>query len=105
MNQTIFHDASVTNGFTYQQLQALTNSTFQFNQQVDPALVFGDFYHVFLFVLGLVSGNIFSTAFGSTGILTQSGFGYDGYSSLFVSLLFDSATTFLILYIISNRSL
>lgn len=108
LNTNIFHDASITNGFTYNQLQALTNSTYSFNQpnlQVDVALIFGDFYHVFLFVLGLMSGNIFSTAFGSTGIMVQSGFAYDGLLSLFTALVFDSATVFLILYIVSNRSL
>lgn len=107
LNTNIFHDATITNGMTYSSLQALTNSTFALNQpnlQVDFALIFGDFYHVFLFIVGLMSGNIFSTAFGSTGIMVQSGFAYDAYLSLFTAIVFDSATVFLILYIISNRS-
>lgn len=106
LNTNIFNDASITNGMTYQSLQALTNSTYSFaNQQVDAALIFGDFVHVFQFIAALFTGGIFAQSFGSTGIMVQSGFAYDAYLELFTTLMFDSATVFLVLYIISNRSL
>lgn len=108
VNQQVFHDPTITNGYTYDQLRALTNSTYSFsNIQVDPALLFGDFYHVVLFVKTLfVNPDIFGTAFGTqNGILSQGAFGYDQYFALLTTLMWDSATLFFILYLISNRSI
>lgn len=107
VNQQVFHDATITNGYTYNQLQALTNGTYSFVAlQADPALLFGDFYHVMLFLKDLFAGGIFAVAFGTQGgILSQGAFAYDQYFSLLVTLMWDSATVFLILYIISNRSI
>jgi len=108
LNTTVFHDASMTNAKGYNDLQALTNSTFSFtstNLQIDATLLFGDFVHAFLFLKDLMTGGLFADAFGATGILVQAGAVYDGYVSLFVSILFDAASVFLFLYIMSNRSL
>lgn len=98
---TIFHDPVISNSVTFQNLNATLTSTFTFNQQINIDLIFGDFYHVFLFVASLMSGGFFGQA---TGITATSGFA-DQSVTLLMTLMFDSATVFLILYIISNRSL
>lgn len=107
LNNTTFHDASISQTQTYVALQALENSTYAFtNHQVDSALIFGDFVHVFQFIAALFTNGMFASAFGNSGVMNQSGWGgYDLSVGLFITIMFDAATTFLILYIISNRSL
>lgn len=75
--------------------------TFTFNQQVNTNLIFGDFVAAYTLIGGLMSGSVFSS---SLTIIQNSGFA-DVSIGLLMGLLFDSATLFLLLYIISNRSI
>lgn len=104
---TIYHDPWITNNITYQNVNQ-TVSAFQFNQEVNIGLIFGDFYHVFVFIVNLMTANatngIFSMAQGDAGVLHQTGFA-DLSVGLLLAITFDSSVVFLILYIVSNRSL
>lgn len=98
LNQ-IFNDSVLSQSATYQSLNNLMG-TFSFNQTINTNLIFGDFISVFTLLGSLMSGSIFTS---SLTIIQNSGFG-DMSVGLLMGLLFDSATLFLLLYIVSNRS-
>jgi len=98
---TIFNDPSISQSATFGSLNSTVATTFQFNQPVTASLIFGDFIAVFKFIAALMSGGIFADA---QGIVSTSGYG-DQWVSLLMGGLFDLATVFLILYIVSNRSI
>lgn len=99
LNQ-IFNDPVINSSATYASLQTIMG-TFTFNQQINTNLIFGDFISVFTLLGSLMSGSVFTT---SLTIIQSSGFA-DISVGLLMGLLFDSATLFLLLYIVSNRSI
>ena len=74
--------------------------TFQPNTQINSALIFGDFINTWTLLGGLISGSVFTS---SLTIVQNSGFA-DLSVGLLMGLMFDSASVFLFLYFISNRS-
>lgn len=98
----IFNDPVVSQSATYTSLQTIMG-TFgtPSASSINVSLIFGDFMSVFTLIASLMSGSVFSS---SMTVLGNSGFA-DLSVGLFMGLLFDSATLFLVLYIISNRSL
>lgn len=95
----IFNDPFLSNSATYSSLSSIMG-TFKFNQQINTNLIFGDFISVFQLLGSLMSGSIFTS---SLTIIQSSGFA-DLSVGLLMGILFDSATLFLLLYIVSNRS-
>lgn|SRR6185312_7929886 len=113
MNLSIFHDPVITASVSYQSINNLVG-TFAFNQNINSGLIFGDFLSVYNLLGALMTGsatvpNPFAEIFGGGGgigghgIIYNSGFA-DASVGLFMGAIFDSATLFLLLYIISNRS-
>ena len=101
----IFNQAWLTSNVTYSSINA-TGSTLAFNQQINTNFIFGDFLSVFTFLGNLFTGGYFNTAFGPAGIAANIGFaGYDQWISMLMGLMFTSSTIFLLLYIISFRSI
>lgn len=104
MNQ-IFNDPQLTNSAAFTDLTTLTNS-WHVNPSVNTALLFGDFIVVKDLVYQILTGQAFTDTWGTNGIMYQSGLGaIDSYISLLMGVLFASSGLFLILYIISNRSI
>lgn len=103
MNQ-IFNDPLITASVTNQSLQTLAG-TFQFNQDINTQLIFGDFLAVKNVVWSLMSGSAFTSAFGDTGVMHGLSYTASNYIAILMALLFNSSCVFLILYIVSNRSL
>ena len=107
----VFNDPVITQSTTYQSLGAIMAS-FNPNISPNPTLIFGDFISAFNLLKDLIAGGVFSTVFGhpsattsgDMGLLGNSGY-YDASLQIFMGLLFDSATLFFILYIVSNRSI
>lgn len=99
LNQ-VFNDPVISSSATYTSLQSIMG-TFTFNQQINTSLIFGDFLSVFQLLGSLMSGSVFTS---SLTIIQNSGFA-DLSVGLLMGLLFDSATLFLLLYIVSNRSI
>lgn len=99
LNQ-IFNDPVLSSSATYTSLNTIMG-TFSFNQQINTNLIFGDFISAFTLLGSLMSGSVFTT---SLTIIQSSGFA-DLSVGLLMGLLFDSASLFLLLYIISNRSI
>lgn len=85
--------------------------TFTFTPGFNAALIFGDFWSVFLFVTNIMSGGTLGIGpfQQMTGILGAQPGGIGGPIDtavlLLLGIMFDSATVFLALYIISFRSL
>lgn len=113
MNLSIFHDPIITSSVSYQSINNLVG-TFAFNQNINSGLIFGDFLSVYNLLGGLMTGSatiaspfavIFGGGGGQTGqgLIYNSGFA-DASVGLFMAGLFDAATLFLLLYIVSNRS-
>ncbi len=98
LNQ-IFNDPVISASATYTSLQTIMG-TFAFNQQINTNLIFGDFVSVFTLLGSLMSGSVFTS---SLHLIQNSGFA-DVSVGLLMGLLFDSASLFLLLYIVSNRS-
>lgn len=103
LNQ-VFNDPLISNSATYQSLNA-TAHAFTFSPEVNTNFIFGDFITVMTLIGNIMSGGYFETVFGDAGIIHGAGGPADISLSLIMGLLFDSATFFLILYIVSNRSL
>lgn len=103
MNQ-IFNDPNINQNGTY---QALTDLKTSFNPNLSPnsTLIFGDFISAFKLLVNLMSGGVFNTVFGDHGFMQTTASGFDASMELLMGLLFDSATLFFILYIVSNRSI
>ena len=99
LNQ-IFNDPVLSSSATYTSLNTIMG-TFSFNQQINTNLIFGDFLSAFTLLGSLMSGSVFTT---SLTIIQSSGFA-DLSVGLLMGLLFDSASLFLLLYIVSNRSI
>lgn len=107
----IFNDPVIQQSTTYKSLGTIMAS-FNPNISPNPTLIFGDFISAFNLLINLMSGGVFSTVFGhpasgtggDMGLLGNSGY-YDASLQIFMGLLFDSATLFFILYIVSNRSI
>lgn len=99
LNQ-IFQDPVISSSATYTSLQTIMGS-FAFNQQVNTGLIFGDFISAFTLIGSLMSGSIFTD---SLTLVQNSGFA-DASVGLLMGIMFDSATLFLLIYIISNRSI
>ena len=68
-------------------------------------LIFGDFISAYNLITGLMYGEVMHDVFDPGGILSGGGFGYGDTLALFMTILFDLATVFLIIYIISFRSI
>lgn len=100
----VFNDPSLsTPNTTYSYLSSLMNSKYRFSQSPNAALILGDFITTFQLIGSLMSGDLLSQ---SQTMLQGSGFGgYGEAVMLLQGLLFDSATFFLLLYIISFRSI
>ena len=96
----IFNDSVLTQSATYSSLNTLMG-TFSYNQKPNANLVFGDFVSAFTVIGGLVTGSTFTT---SLTVIQNAGFA-DLSVGLLMGLMFDSGTLFLILYIISFRSI
>ena len=107
LNQ-VFQDPYISSSTTYTSVSALLVQ-FGTPQTPNAQLVFGDFISAFNLLSQLFAGGIVSSVFGDSshaGLLSGTGFGgIDASLTLLVSLLFDSSTLFLLLYIISFRSI
>lgn len=95
-----FNDPTLNNNVTFSSLNTIMG-TFTFSQQINTNLVFGDFISVFTLLGGLMTGSVFTSAMT---IVQNSGFA-DASVSLLMGLLFDSGTVFLLMYIVSFRSI
>ena len=113
MNLNLFHDPIITNSVSYQSINTLVG-TFAFTQNINSGLIFGDFLSVYNLMGSLMTGSAtiaspFAVIFGGgggqqgSGLIYNSGFA-DASVGLFMGAIFDSATLFLLLYIVSNRS-
>lgn len=98
MNQ-VFNDPILggNNNITFAALDTLSQS-FSLNQQVNASLIFGDFVAALTVLFGIVTGSTLNTAFqlipfANTSILLLQG------------ILFNLASVFLWIYIVSNRSI
>lgn len=101
----VFNDPFITNSVTNQSLKTLAG-TFQFNQQIDAQFIFGDFNAVKNVIFALMTGGgAFTQAFGDHGITHGLEYSASDFVSILMGLLFNSSVVFLILYIVSNRSL
>lgn len=96
----VFNDPVISSSVTYTSLQTLMG-TFAFNQQINTNLIFGDFISALTLIGGLMTGSVFTT---SMTIIQSSGMA-DLSVGILMGLLFDSATLFLLIYIVSNRSI
>jgi len=102
----IFNDPALSASVSEKGLEGLMKTTYSFNQTVNTSFLFGDFYNTYLVLEGLFTGGIFQQVFSEGGVLDQSGLTVANiYLQILMGLLFDSATVFFILYIISNRSI
>lgn len=96
----IFNDPTLSQSATYTSLNTLMG-TFAFTGNINTNLIFGDFISVFTLLGSLMSGSIFTSSFT---IIQNSGYA-DVSVGLLMGLMFDSGTLFLLMYIISFRSI
>ena len=99
LNQ-VFNDPTISNNVTFSSLNTIMG-TFTFSQQINTNLVFGDFISVFTLLGSLMSGSVFSSALT---LIQNSGFA-DASVGLLMGILFDGGTVFLLMYIVSFRSI
>lgn len=104
---SVFNDPNLSKTATYSDINALllnaqneTNSS-NFNTN----LIFGDFINTWNLLKDLLTGGIFSDVFGNGGVMAGSGWGgIDTYFNILLSILFDTSVVFLLIYIVSFRS-
>ena len=87
---------SSNNSMTYSALSSLVGS-YTISQEINASLIFGDFIAALTVLFGLLSGNILDTAFHSIPFM-------DASILLLQTAMFDIASVFLWIYIVSNRS-
>ena len=97
---TIFHNP-VLNPLTTDSINTIIGS-FTISPQINSALIFGDFISAYNILTGLFTGSIFNESINI--VVANSGFGGTAVKIL-MALIFDSASLFFALYIISNRSI
>lgn len=97
LNQIFNNPVLGANGnITFNALNTLMG-TFRLNQQINTNLIFGDFIAAVTVLFGIVTGSTLSTAFTLIPYVDQS-------ILLLQGILFDLASVFLWIYIVSNRS-
>lgn len=104
---TIFNDPCLTNTATISEINGITanvyadaNST-NFNQN----LVFGDFLSTWTLLKNILTGVTFQDVVGNGGVLSCAAWGgLDTSFSILVSAMFYMSVVFMLIYIISFRS-
>lgn len=112
---TILNDSCLSNVATFQAVNQIVTGSYGnatqgisgFNQN----LLFGDFINTWIILKNIMTGQTFNAAFGiggvgsTNGVLSCAGWGgFDGTLSLLIAATFYLSVTFLLIYMISFRS-
>lgn len=95
---TAFQDPTLTanNNITYSALHTLAGS-FAINQQVNSALIFGDFIAGLTVLFGILTGATIASAFSIFPFV-------DASIMMLIQIMFSLSSVFLWIYIVANRS-